>query len=563
MGKVSHGAIVAIALLVAVRAQAQAPASGGTVVRLDSGDLFIDVGDTRVRAGDVLPIYRPMEVRHPVTGRMLRDRFLIGHVRVVQAGTQLSLARPEGPTARDVSVGDVVDTEPPPAPAPAPTPTPRVRASNPTPNPYADGGATAPGPAPVAAAPVPQQDPEQVAVLALFRATLGRPPEERVVLYRAFVQQRPQSPYRDALAADAAMMSSITQLTQVREAAPSAYQVEAASRAELHDTSHVEPVTRWHEGQTPEIAVSARPDLARSVVLHARPVGSGAFSTVRVPLAANGAARILLPIALDRGDGLEYFVEIVGKNGLTEIIGGAGGSYVAQKLPIDWPGSVGRSRARFSTEFISFSTRNLHDQILDIQGDFLYRVQLGWFYGIRLGLATLHGQGGQACVVDAIPCSPGAPAPSPDWTTASFSSGFLEFELRPANAFAVIARVGIGLNRSDKIESESALLAPGGQIRLRIGEERGVNLVLGGEFLPQGDRAFVALAWEVLHGFPMAAEVHVTNQPVWTGDLGVRVVYELGWRISPLAQLSLRVSVQGRNIDHIGPGVGFAATFDW
>jgi hypothetical protein len=43
----------------------------------------------------------------------------------------------------------------------------------------------------------------------------------------------------------------------------------------------------------------------------------------------------------------------------------------------------------------------------------------------------------------------------------------------------------------------------------------------------------------------------------------VRVVLELGWRISPVAQVALRISGQGRQIDHVGPGVGLAATFDW
>jgi len=39
-----------------------------------------------------LTVYRPLEVRHPITGKRVRNRFAIGVLRVVQPDERLSIA---------------------------------------------------------------------------------------------------------------------------------------------------------------------------------------------------------------------------------------------------------------------------------------------------------------------------------------------------------------------------------------------------------------------------------------------------------------------------------------
>ena len=43
----------------------------------------------------------------------------------------------------------------------------------------------------------------------------------------------------------------------------------------------------------------------------------------------------------------------------------------------------------------------------------------------------------------------------------------------------------------------------------------------------------------------------------------MRVVLEQGYRFERWVALSLRLSYQGRRIDHTGLGAGLALTFDW
>ena len=87
--------------------------------------------------------------------------------------------------------------------------------------------------------------------------------------------------------------------------------------------------------------------------------------------------------------------------------------------------------------------------------------------------------------------------------------------------------------------------------------------MFGAETVPElGQRALLGLAFEVIRDVPMAGEVQVTDQPV-AGDLAVRLIYEIGYRVSDAVALSTRLSYQGRTIDHTGIGGGLAATFDW
>jgi hypothetical protein len=77
---------------------------------LDAGTpLVVDIGTSRgVHDGDVLELWRPVRLRHPVTSATLVDRFRIGSLRLTQVRSALSLSVIEGAVSRPPATGDVV-----------------------------------------------------------------------------------------------------------------------------------------------------------------------------------------------------------------------------------------------------------------------------------------------------------------------------------------------------------------------------------------------------------------------------------------------------------------------
>jgi hypothetical protein len=102
-------ALVVLALPAAARAEAREPLPDGTVVAIEVGELVVDVGAHKgIKEGDLLELWRPLRVRHPVTGQVLVDRFRIGSLRLVQVRSALSLATVEGALSRPPAIGDVI-----------------------------------------------------------------------------------------------------------------------------------------------------------------------------------------------------------------------------------------------------------------------------------------------------------------------------------------------------------------------------------------------------------------------------------------------------------------------
>jgi hypothetical protein len=147
---------------------------------------------------------------------------------------------------------------------------------------------------------------------------------------------------------------------------------------------------------------------------------------------------------------------------------------------------------------------------------------------------------------------------------AGFSYGFFETELELHRLFGLAARGTIGLGRPDDPASQRNGLTGGFQLRARIGEADGTHLKLAGEVMPEiGQRAYLGLAWEAIRDVPMASEIVVTDQPVNSDELAVRLIHEIGYRFTDRIAIALRPSYQLRTIRHAGPGIGMAATFDW
>ena len=220
-GHSRQGRLVSAALLVAPRARAADVE--GVIVALDGGELVVDLGALRgAHEGDVVELWRPLQLRHPLTGRPLVERFRTGALRLTQVRPALALATVEGTPSRAPAAGDIVvlhrESPAPPAKPPSSTKPPRPAA---TADPYEDlaskpppaGSAPAPvtsAPAvPPGSAPAPGADPEADALATMLTELTGAPPAVRAARYRAFTLRWPVGRSVRVLNEEAAMLQSI------------------------------------------------------------------------------------------------------------------------------------------------------------------------------------------------------------------------------------------------------------------------------------------------------------------------------------------------------------------
>jgi hypothetical protein len=110
MRRLARIVIVSAALLMLPRTvPAQDKEVTGVVISIDGTDIIIDLGKKQGMAdGDVLELWRPLKIKHPVTGKLIVDRFKIGAIKITQVRDVLSLARPSVALSRPVEAGDVV-----------------------------------------------------------------------------------------------------------------------------------------------------------------------------------------------------------------------------------------------------------------------------------------------------------------------------------------------------------------------------------------------------------------------------------------------------------------------
>ena len=106
-------------------------------------------------------------------------------------------------------------------------------------------------------------------------------------------------------------------------------------------------------------------------------------------------------------------------------------------------------------------------------------------------------------------------------------------------------------------------LAFGAEGRVRFGEEEKSNLSFAVSTLEDvGFLSEVRMQWAALQHMPLGLAVGVTDQPN-NGDLGVRLSGDIGYRALDWFQPTVRVSYQGRSVQHSGLGVGLGMVFDW
>ncbi|WP_437274395.1 hypothetical protein WME90_24415 [Sorangium sp. So ce375] len=528
----------------------------GTVLEIQGGDLLLDLGQTTgVSEGARVQLWRPVRLKHPVTGKTITDRFLIGTLQIVQLRPTISLAQVVGTVTRTPAAGDVVIASGIP-PAPAKKPDKPAKAASDSTYDVPSGNAPRAG------------DPDAAALAAMFEGLKGADPAARIDAYEKYVRASPSSRFVSVLNEEAEALRS----TMVAERKDSEQKTkgEASGKGELllAFTTPVGAVA----GVPLELGMQLREEAAGAVV-HLRvpkqpnyqpfpmmPMGHGYFSTV-IPASALSEQR------------MEFFAEAATRAGETVAVVGTSTEPAELKLdpglPDHEPAPVEKTVA-VSTDFASYNGVELNDYMLQVEGMVSLRYGDAGIRALRTGFGVYSGYGGTVYELDKLGLDP---------RKVGLTYGYLETEVGFSYGASLIGRALVGLGEGK--------LSGGGHAMLRLGNDKHTNLILGGEFLGGiGARGITQLELASFWRFPMLFRVEVTNQPAGAeakpaagapeedaeegkgvstgaGEVGARGVFQLGWRALDTLVFSVRASYQGRNIKHSGPGVGAAVSYQW
>ncbi len=493
------------------------------VLRIEGSDAFVDIGRAEAAApGAKLRVYRVIEARHPTTGKVLRDRFLLGEAEVLEAGEALSRIGGTKDLLLRLEVGDEVELASAP---PVKSAAPSASAAAPTSKPGTP----------------PPPDAERIALRTAWESALKLSASERARVWEEFLAAWPQSDLAGPIRAEVALLRAAPAPTTAPGQIVSAVPTQPVLKAGGPSTALVgEPViiTLTHvAGPVP-----------RAALVHWREQGAPGFRTLHMSSEPTGHFRARLPQDAVAEPVLEYFVEAADAEGASLAVAGSATS--PQRIAVKLPPSARRverekrSRVRIHDEYVDFNRFKGNDVYNLFEVDFLYRV-LTAVHSVRVGFGSYQGRGTPRDLLDTTSTP----------KRVGFTYGFSEIELRLLQSLAGLARVSAGVNRQG--------LSTGLELGMRIGSETGTSLTLRGATLRNiGNRANLALAWDAVEGWPMSAEVVVTNEPIGE-DLGVRLLYTVGRSITPWLDLSGRVGYQLRDINHSGISLGLGTTFHW
>jgi hypothetical protein len=508
----------------------------GTVVAIQGDELVLDLGADR-GAGDgmTVEIWRPLQLRHPVTGKVLTDRFLIGTLSLVQVRPTLSLARASAALSRPAAVGDVVVF---PRPVVAPSPA-EVRAPSAPPSP--------PSPEEKPAAP---EDPEVVAIAQMLEALRGADLSTRIQRYEQLAQARPEGRFSRALLEEAA---ALRELLGARTRAGEATPVQAKSFTAPPGVAAGTPL---------RMAVELT-SAAAGAVLHLRRAGAASYAPLPMTAIGGGYFAVTLPADQLVGPTMDYFIEAVDAAGKpVEVVGTSAAPRELDVFDPPRPAAPRRLPARLdlSTDYADYNRLRGDDYAFQTEGRFEVRLGDVGVRAVRVGFGVYRGVGGSVNDLDNLHLAP---------RSVGFTYGYLEGELGIVRAFSLIGRVAVGLG-DDGVEG-------GGQAMVRIGNDLKTNLLLGAEVLGGvGVRGIAELDLATFDRWPIVIRTEVTNQPAGSapsssvpgtstspGNIGGRGILQLGFKITPDFVVAARGSFEGRTIQHAGPGFGGAVGYSW
>jgi hypothetical protein len=547
----------------ALPAEAQpAPAAAavveGRVIEVQGTDLVLDLGaSTGLRDGDTVQIWRPLVLRHPVTKRMISDRFLIGELVLVQVRPSMTLARQVDALARAPEIGDVVLVPEPAAPQPAATTTPQPAVAAQTAQPT--------GVAPVSGAPSSQSAPAKPKdihaqrISMLMMALRGASPERRAMAYEKLAESDVGTPYASALRDEAMALRGAQGAGAIAAPRPQGPPVPMVYRAPAFDEAR--------EGAAIEFALEIYD--AAGAVLHVRAKGKPSYTSLPMQPGSGIYFSVTIPGEEIEPPSLEYFVEAT--DSLGRAVGVIGSSDMPAQVAVrpeyaESPPRDSLATVKIATDYADYNRLRGNDYAWQTEGEFGLRIDDTGVRAVRSGFGVYRGKGGGVDELDNLGREP---------REVGLTYGYLEGEFAPMHAFSLIPRVIVGLGDDG--------VTGGAQMLFRIGNDLETNLVLGGEVLGGvGVRGIAQLELATFERVPILLRTEVTNQPAGTGrpsseldpdgrpafstegsDVGARGIAEVGYRLVDQLVVRVRGSFQGRTIQHAGPGFGGGVSYSW
>jgi len=519
-----------VAVPLAARAEDRPSTPDGTVIAIDSGDLVLDLGAAKgVHEGDLVELWRPLRIRHPVTGQVLVDRFRIGSLRLKQVRSALSLASVEGTLSRPPATGDLVvlpttGTREAPRGAAVVVPFPANTSTTGTPPPQPSAASAAPREQPVVV------DPDGLALGNLMVALTGSEPTMRIQAYETFVRSHPNSRFAKVL------REEVAQLRPAR-VPDRHYQVSAPA------------LERVRAGEPQRFAVELDAVFVGAVV-HVRHKGAPGYQSV--PMESIGARywAATLPREAMLEGGVEYFVEGITKE--SPAVALVGTAETPRAVGVDAQPGTARppgtlAQVTLQSEYASFNVKRANDYVWQTEGSVGWRLHDEGIRAVRSGFGVLRGKGGNLRDLDDLGKDP---------TSVGLTYGYVEGEVTLSPTFSLIARPILGLREQG--------ITGGAQGFVRIGNDLRTNLAIGGEVLGTiGQRGIVQLEWRTIRHVPIVLRTEVTNQPAGSSDVGARAIAQVGYQLTDELVIAGRVSYQGRTINHAGPGTGLAVSYQW
>lgn len=568
--RLGGAALLALCLLGApaqVFAQASDPdgeATEGVVVALEKDDVIVDLAGKRgASSGDIVEIWRPLKLKHPVTGKIVSDRFRFGSLRLVQVRDRLSIARAEGKPSRTIEPGDIVvlrkvRLDEPKGPAPIPKKQPDKPKPPVKPEPTEPGAGALPPAAAPSAEPAPVADPDTELVSAMFDRLKGADVTKRIIAYEDYVRENPEGRYAVVLWEEAAQLRRLLAQDASKKAdtLPRLRSFKAPGGA-LHGI----PLTVGLELEGP----------ARGAVLYARRAGEVAYQPAPMRPAGPGYFAVTLPATRMRAPSVEYFIEATTDDGKSHAVVGSTenpNEIEVHPIPSPTPPVSAEATASIWTDYADYNRMKGNDRVWQTEGFVGMRFRDEGLRALRTGFGVFRGVGGSLEDLDEKGLSA---------RRVGLTYGYLEAEWGITSFTGLIARGVVGL-RDDGITG-------GAQALVRIGNDKKTNLQIGGEVLGGvGLRGITQLEFNGIEKVPMLFRTEVTNQPAGVaaspgsvrpddpdapgvsleqGEVGARAIVQVGYRLMPGLVVAGRGSYQGRNINHAGPGFGGAVTYTW
>ncbi len=526
----------------------------GVVTAVDGADLYLDIGDARGASdGAVVELWRTIRTTHPVTHAVVSDRFRIGTLRLAQVRPKLSLGRVDGKPDHPPMVGDVVilhgsgdadraGVAPPPPPTLKETKPPRKE-----PTPKEPSGPEVPSPALPGPAPAgPSQRTEADDVADLVRGLSGDGVAPRILAYERYARAHPGSPYARPLLEEA---QALRQLLKPAGDAPA-----VAAAKPLFDGPSAGAL-----GAPMDLAIGLDPKV-QGAILHHRNAGDTTYASITMNRAGPGYFQGRIPKLTGRA--AEYFIEAVDAKGNTEAVVGSAPepkAFAVRDMSVHAARDPNVYSAAALTDYAVYNLKRNNDTTFQTEGTFGVRFRDEGLRALRTGFGVYRGKGGSLDELDVQGLA---------GRSVGLTYGHLEGEYAFTESFSAIARAIVGLGDRG--------VSPGAQGFVRIGSDRKTNLALGGEVLGLvGLRGIVQLEWNTIPNVPIVLRSEVTNQPAGSsaspdptrstrsGEIGARAIVQAGYRWPFHLTTSVRLSYQGRTINHAGPGAGAAVSYEW